>query len=73
MNAFESALVAVMASRVRTAKTCFESHTKLLATDKRAANQMLGEVHVALLKLDEDLRCLQRLHDMAEELEEKSA
>ncbi len=73
MTAFEEALVAVMEQRVKTALAQMSVHSKLCVSDPREAMKALGDVHVALLKLGEDVRCLKRLHDMTEDLERKSA
>ncbi len=41
--------------------------------DPREAMKALGDAHCTLLKLKEDVGCLKRLHDMATDLERKSA
>lgn len=70
MTAFEEALVAVMRARIETALTFMERHGRDAVTDPREAQRALGEVQMRLSQLREDVRCLQRLHEMAEEMEE---
>jgi hypothetical protein len=69
VTAFEEALVAILERRAKSALASLAARDAVAATDPRAAQQLLGEVHEALLKIGEDVRCLKRLHEMAEDLE----
>lgn len=66
MNAFEEALVATMAKRAKAALSCMSLHDQIASDEPGLARRVLGDVHLMLSQLQEDIRCLQRLHEMAD-------
>lgn len=73
MNAFEESLLAVIEQRVKRALASLRLRDAVVMSDPVEAQRALGDAHAAVMQIGEDVRCLRRLHEMADDMEREAA